>query len=110
MGRRSRPQEGSVDPGRIPADARVLGLGLGRVNIGEAGTAVVTAVDEGKLTISEAQKLMSVLRDLIPVREVEAFRAQIVEAKAAALEAARAGRALVPAGRQTVEVSEPPVA
>ena len=109
MGRRGKPQ-GEVDFGRLPPDARPLHLDLGRLPIGEAGTAVVTAVDEGKLTISEAQKLMSVLRDLIPVREVEAFRAQIAEAKRQALEAARAGRSLVPAGRQTIEMTEPPVA
>ena len=109
MGRRGRPQS-EADLGRTPPNARPLGLDLAGVPIGEAGTRVVRAIDEGRVSIPEGARLMGVLRDLIPVREVEAFRAQIQEARAAALEAARAGRSLVPAGRQTVEVSEPPVA
>jgi hypothetical protein len=93
-----------VSPGRLPADARPLGLDLGGVTVEEAGTRVLRAVDEGRVSIPEGAKLASILKDMISIREVAAFREEIQKAKAAALEAARAGRSLVPAGRQMVEV------
>lgn len=104
--RASRIASDDTEPGfRLPPDARPLGLDLGGVTVEEAGTRVLRAVDEGRVSIGEGQKLATILKDMISIREVAAFRLEMEKAKAAALEAARAGRSLVPANRQTVEVN-----
>jgi hypothetical protein len=91
--------------GRLPPDARPLGLDLGGVTVEEAGTRVLRAVDEGRLSIPEGAKLGTLLKDMIAIREVGAFRVQIEAAKKEALEMARASRSLVPAAKQTVDTT-----
>jgi hypothetical protein len=87
-----------------PLAGRVLDLKLEGVPSHEAYGRVLGAVDEGRLTLTEAEKLVGILYKGLTIQDSKAFADKIDLVEAKALEAARiAGRALAAPSQRMIE-------
>jgi hypothetical protein len=102
---RPKSQPPSVSAVRSAAlPGRVLDLKLEGVPSHEAYGRVLAAVDAGRLTLTEAEKLVAILYKGLVIQDSKLFADKIDLVEAKAMEAARiAGRALAAPSQRLVE-------
>jgi hypothetical protein len=99
-------RQARAEPAAEKLRSKALNLGLSSVTTSEAYTRLLLALDEGKVSVREAEQIATVLFKGITIRDAEVYRVRLAAAEAKALEAARlAGRALGPASKRTVDVT-----
>lgn len=98
-----------VETNPVPPPAPALELRLADGTPAEAFERLARAVDDRRVTISEARQLADILERRLHVLDAERFRARLELAEAAAREAQRrAVQGSLPASRATMDVSQAP--